>query len=51
MELKEFLKHKTTWMKEWYDKHRLLDIDFEAYMYMSHGLSKEEFKELIDKSN
>ena len=42
---KEFEKYRKTWMSEWYDHWRLLDIDFEAYMLMK-GLTKQEFKNL-----
>lgn len=50
MTLEEFLECKTRWLKEWQDKHRLLDIDFEMYMLMN-GLSREEFGKLIEESN
>ena len=39
----EFEQHRQTWIKEWADKWRLLDIDFEAYMLMK-GMSPDEYK-------
>ena len=50
MIIEEFLECKTHWLKEWQDKYRLLDIDFEMYMLMN-GLSREEFDKLIKESN
>jgi hypothetical protein len=50
MTIEEFLECKTHWLKEWQDKYRLLDIDFEMYMLMN-GLSREEFDKLIKESN
>ena len=50
MELEEFKEHKATWLKEWYLKHRLTDVDFEMYMLM-RGLSREEFWVLNKQSN
>ena len=50
MTIEEFLECKTHWLKEWQDKYRLLDIDFEMYMIMN-GLSREEFDKLIKESN
>jgi hypothetical protein len=47
MTIEEFQTH---WLKEWQDKYRLLDIDFEMYMIMN-GLSREEFDKLIKESN
>ena len=37
------------WIKEWTDKWRLLDIDFETYMVMK-GMASEEFKTMNEKS-
>ena len=41
----EFEQHRQHWKDDWYDKYRLLDIDFEMYMFM-HGMSKEDFDKL-----
>ena len=51
MTLEEFLECKTRWLKEWQDKHRLVDIDFEMYMLMN-GLSREKsLVNLLKESN
>lgn len=39
----EFEQHRQTWIREWTDKWRLLDIDFETYMIMK-GMSPDEYK-------
>ena len=49
MTQEEFSQHRTTWIKEWNDKWRVLDIDFEAYMLM-HGMSPDEYKEMNEAS-
>ena len=41
----EFEHHRSVWKYEWYNRWRLLDIDFEMYMLMK-GLSKEEYDKL-----
>lgn len=41
----EFEQHRQTWAKEWADKWRLLDIDFEVYMIMM-GITPDEYKSL-----
>lgn len=43
MTQQEFEQHRQTWIREWADKWRLLDIDFEAYMLMK-GMSPDEYK-------
>lgn len=45
----EFEKHRQTWIREWADKWRLLDIDFESYMLM-HGMTSEEYKDMNEAS-
>lgn len=45
----EFEKHRQTWIREWVDKWRLLDIDFESYMLM-HGMTPEEYKAMNEAS-
>jgi hypothetical protein len=45
----EFEQHRQTWIKEWTDQWRLLDIDFETYMVMK-GMASEEFKTMNEKS-
>jgi hypothetical protein len=37
------------WIKEWNDKWRVLDIDFEAYMLMK-GMSPNEYKTINEAS-
>lgn len=41
----EFEQHRQHWKDDWHDNYRLLDIDFETYMFM-HGMSKEDFDKL-----
>ena len=43
MTKQEFEQHRQTWIKEWTDKWRLLDIDFEMYMIMK-GMAPDEYK-------
>ena len=43
MTQQEFEKERQTWIREWADKWRLLDIDFEACMLMK-GMSPDEYK-------
>jgi hypothetical protein len=45
----EFTEHRNTWLKEWADKWRLLDIDFETYMMMK-GMTSEEYKAMNEDS-
>ena len=45
MDKETFEQHRLVWKYEWYNRWRLLDIDFEMYMLMK-GLSKEEFNKL-----
>ena len=49
MTQQEFEQHRQTWIKEWNDKWRLLDIDFEAYMLMK-GMSPDEYKAINEES-
>ena len=49
MTQQEFEQHRQTWIKEWADKWRLLDIDFEAYMLMK-GMSPDEYKTVNEVS-
>jgi hypothetical protein len=49
MTKEEFEQHRTKWIKEWSDRWRLLDIDFEAYMVMK-GMAPEEFKNMNEVS-
>jgi len=49
MTQQEFSQHRQTWIKEWTDKWRLLDIDFEAYMLMK-GMAPEEYKAMNEES-
>ena len=49
MTQQEFEQHRQTWIKEWADKWRLLDIDFEAYMLMK-GMSPDEYKTMNEES-
>ena len=49
MTLEEFYSHRAQWLKEWNSKYRLLDIDFETYMIMNTGITKEEFRRLTEK--
>ena len=50
MDKQSFEYHRNVWKYEWYNRWRLLDIDFEAYMRMQ-GLSKEEFDKLNKEEN
>ena len=45
----EFETHRQTWIKEWSDKWRLLDIDFEMYMIMK-GMAPEEYRAMNEAS-
>ena len=49
MTQQEFEQHRQTWVKEWSDKWRLLDIDFETYMIMK-GMAPEEYKFMNEES-
>ena len=49
MTQQEFEQHRQTWIKEWTDKWRLLDIDFEVYMLMM-GMAPEEYKAMNEAS-
>jgi len=49
MTKEEFEQHRQTWLKEWNDQWRLLDIDFETYMIMK-GMSPDEYK-AINEAN
>ena len=49
MTQEEFSQHRLTWLKEWNDKWRVLDIDFEAYMLMK-GMSPDEYKKMNEES-
>ena len=43
MTQQEFEQHRQIWIREWNDKWRLLDIDFEMYMIMK-GMAPDEYK-------
>jgi glycosyltransferase involved in cell wall biosynthesis len=45
MTKQEFEQNRKQWVKEWFVKYRLLDIDFETYMIMN-GLTKEHLLRL-----
>ena len=49
MTQQEFEQHRQTWIKEWSDKWRLLDIDFETYMVMK-GMAPEEYRAMNEAS-
>ena len=49
MTQQEFEQHRQTWIKEWADKWRLLDIDFEMYMIMK-GMAPEEYRIMNEAS-
>lgn len=49
MTQQEFELNRQKWIKEWADKWRLLDIDFEAYMLMQ-GMSPDEYKRMNEES-
>lgn len=44
-----FEQHRQTWVNEWPDKWRPLDIDFETYMVMK-GMSLDEYKSMNAES-
>lgn len=46
----EFEQYRLTWIREWADKWRLLDIDFETYMLMK-GISPDEYKRLNEEND
>jgi hypothetical protein len=49
MTQQEFEQHRQTWIKEWNDKWRLLDIDFEVYMLMK-GMAPDEYRSMNEAS-
>jgi hypothetical protein len=49
MTQQEFEQHRQTWIKEWNDKWRLLDIDFEMYMIMK-GMAPDEYRSMNEES-
>ena len=49
MTQQEFEQHRQTWIKEWADKWRLLDIDFETYMVMK-GMAPDEYRTMNEVS-
>jgi hypothetical protein len=49
MTQQEFEQHRQTWIKEWNDKWRLLDIDFEMYMIMK-GMAPDEYRSMNEAS-
>jgi hypothetical protein len=49
MDKEIFEQHRQTWIKEWTDKWRLLDIDFEAYMLMK-GMAPDEYRSMNEAS-
>ena len=49
MTKEEFEQHRQTWIKEWFEQWRLLDIDFEAYMLMK-GMSPDEYRKMNEES-
>ena len=49
MDKEIFEQHRQTWIKEWNDKWRLLDIDFEVYMLMM-GMAPDEYKAMNEAS-
>ena len=49
MTQEEFSQHRLTWLKEWNDKWRVLDIDFESYMLMK-GMTPDEYKAMNEAS-
>jgi hypothetical protein len=49
MTQQEFEQHRQTWIKEWSDKWRLLDIDFEMYMIMK-GMAPDEYRSMNEAS-
>ena len=51
MTLQSFIRHHDEWKKDFYSKHRFLDIDFESYILMNSDITKKQFRELMDKWN
>jgi len=51
MTLQQFIRHQNEWKKDFYSKHRFLDIDFESYILMNTDITKKQFRELMDKWN
>jgi hypothetical protein len=49
MTQQEFEQHRQTWIREWNDKWRLLDIDFETYMIMK-GMTSSEYRDMNEAS-
>ena len=49
MTLQQFIRHQNEWKKDFYSKHRFLDIDFETYILMNTDITKKQFRELMDK--
>ena len=49
MDKEIFEQHRQTWIREWNDKWRLLDIDFETYMVMK-GMAHDEYKLMNEAS-
>jgi len=49
MTQQEFEQHRQTWIREWNDKWRLLDIDFETYMVMK-GMAHDEYRAMNEES-
>ena len=49
MDKEIFEQHRQMWIKEWSDKWRLLDIDFEMYMIMK-GMAPEEYRIMNEAS-
>ena len=49
MTQQEFEQHRQTWIREWNDKWRLLDIDFETYMMMK-GMAPDEYRDMNEAS-
>jgi len=49
MDNNTFEQHRQTWLREWNDKWRLLDIDFETYMIMK-GMLPDEYKKMNEES-
>lgn len=50
MTKEEFEQHRQTWIREWTDKWRLLDIDFETYMIMK-GMAPDEYRAMNESIN
>ena len=50
MTKEEFEQHRQTWIREWTDKWRLLDIDFETYMIME-GMAPDEYRAMNESIN